>query len=503
MSIPFHGKKFTFTQPDGTELQVKGWGNQRHAVFETLDGYTVVQDPTTGYFEYAAVTSDGDELESTGASPGGVDPKLLGLAAGARIKPAAANAKAREGHGLPPGTTRWEARRRRAKEAARNALALGGPAAAPPHRQTVGDFVGLCLLVQFPDVPGTITAKDVEAFCNKKGYTGFGNAGSVYDYFLEVSGGRLRYTSVVAPYYTAKHPRAYYTDEKVAQPKRARELIKEALTALKAKGFDFSRLTVDDAGYVYATNVFYAGPCVNNWAKGLWPHSYNLLTPYELVAGKRANDYQITNIGDELTLATFCHENGHMICDFPDLYDYGDESNGVGVYCLMCAGGSVDEKNPGHVGAYLKYRAGWADSVTPIVDDLKATAHARKNEFFLHAKNKREYFIIENRQNTGRDGVLPASGLAIWHVDELGDNENEAMTAASHYECALVQADGKFHLERDVNDGDKTDLFRAGGKTRFGDATKPSSRWWDGTPSNLDIRDIGAAGPAIKFSARI
>ena len=33
-------------------------------------------------------------------------------------------------------------------------------------------------------------------------------------------------------------------------------------------------------------------------------------------------DYQITDMGNRLTLGTFCHENGHMVCDFPDLYPY-------------------------------------------------------------------------------------------------------------------------------------------------------------------------------------
>jgi hypothetical protein len=49
----------------------------------------------------------------------------------------------------------------------------------------------------------------VDDFCNKPGYTGFGNNGSVYDYFLEISGGRLRYKNLVTPYYTAQHPRSY------------------------------------------------------------------------------------------------------------------------------------------------------------------------------------------------------------------------------------------------------------------------------------------------------
>jgi M6 family metalloprotease-like protein len=138
-------------------------------------------------------------------------------------------------------------------------------APAPPQRPTVGTYVGLCLLVQFPDVPGTITREQVEAFCNRPGYTGSGNNGSVYDYFLESSSGKMQYTNLVVPsYYTAKNPRAYYTDEQIEMPIRARELIVEALDHLRSEGFDFSQLTTDDEDYVYALNVFYAGRCVNN-----------------------------------------------------------------------------------------------------------------------------------------------------------------------------------------------------------------------------------------------
>jgi hypothetical protein len=51
------------------------------------------------------------------------------------------------------------------------------------------------------------------------------------------------------------------------------------------KGFDFNGLSVDDEGYLYALNVFYAGSCPNNWSEGLWPHSSSLATPYALGPG--------------------------------------------------------------------------------------------------------------------------------------------------------------------------------------------------------------------------
>jgi hypothetical protein len=108
MSMPFFAKEFSFRQPDGTHLQVRGWGNQHHAVFETMDGYTVVQDPATGYFQYARSSDDGEDLEPTGARPGITNPQTLGLAKGARLTHAAAKARGLESAGLPRGGSRWE-----------------------------------------------------------------------------------------------------------------------------------------------------------------------------------------------------------------------------------------------------------------------------------------------------------------------------------------------------------------------------------------------------------
>jgi len=501
MPYPFYNKEFEFTQPDGTKIRLRGWGNQNYAVFETFDGFTVTKDPETGYYEYAKLSADESFLEPTGIRVGLVDPAVLGIEKHIRISKEAAIQESSMAFHRMAATTRWEQRRQEAKQAKRMAAMSRGVLPAPPSEETKGDYTGLCILVQFPDVPGTIPQSEVEKFCNMQGYTGFGNAGSVHDYFSDISGGKLNYTNIVTEYYTAKNPRDYYTNESIRQGIRARELILEALKDLKAKGFDFSSLSADNKGFIRSLNIFYAGPIVNNWAQGLWPHSWHLATPFDVENGKKFYDYQITNMGEELTLATFCHENGHMVCDFPDLYDYaldGYRSCGVGNYCLMGFGGP-DDKNPVHVCAYLKKEAGWANQVTPLTAGTY-TARADTNEFFIFVKKayEEEYFIIENRNRENRDKSLPSSGLAIWHIDELGYNEYQDMTSWKHYECSLEQADGRNDLEHGSNPGDATDLFNNKGK-KFGDSTKPNSKWWDGTPSGLEIIDIGNAGSEMTF----
>jgi M6 family metalloprotease-like protein len=504
MSMSFWGQPFTFPQPDGSALRVKGWGNQYHAVFETLNGYTVTQDPVTGYYVYADLAHDAESLVPTAARPRFSDPKAIGLTPGIRLNARAAKAEAHENASLTVGNSRWEIRRNQHRQALRSHTQLPGLKSTPPRRETKGDFTGLCLLVEFPDLPGTIPREQVDDFCNKPGYAGFGNNGSVFDYFLEISNARLRYKNVVTQYYMAKNPRAFYTSEAMATPVRARELIKEALDYLKENKFDFSQLTTDSEGCVYAINVFYAGKRVNSWNKGLWPHSYHLLTPYELAENVLAMDYQITDMAEELSLGTFCHENGHMVCDFPDLYDYGHESSGIGAFCLMCSGANVDEKNPTHVNGYLKYRAGWAEVIAPAVPQQGVELIAGKNQFFIHRKSATEYFLIENRQQYGRDKALPAHGLAIWHIDEQGDNQNEQMTAEHHYECALLQADGLNQLERTCDSyGDSGDLYPYGSNNAFGPASTPRNTWWDGAPSGLSITNIGASDRSMRFDVDV
>lgn len=494
MARPFVNLPIKLTNPDGSTLDAFGWGDQYYARFETPDGFTVVRDPDTGFFHYAERSDAGRFIPTrVRATLGRGRPE--GISAHLREDPRVVRAKVRASS-LMNARQRWRERRAIRRAALK---ASAAERAAPPPHGTIGNYVGLCLLVQFPDVPAAVSAEEVTRFCNEEGYSNFGNNGSVYDYFLQNSMGRLRYKNQITTYYTAKNPRSYYTDPSVAYGARAQELIREALDSFVAVGADFSQLSRDSAGFIYALNVFYAGPTANNWAEGLWPHSSGIYPNYELADGSRFCDYQITNTGYELSLGTFCHENGHMLCDFPDLYDYGYESVGDGNYCLMAYGGS--DFNPVNVGAYLKHAAGWASNVFTLSPGTSPCLSAERNDFVLHRKPgvPTEYYIIENRQQSGRDASLPDSGLAIWHVDELGSNDCELGSATEHYECALIQADGRSDLEHATNYGDDADLFAAPSSTRFSDDTQPAAHWWDGTRSGVQLAEISTAGATMSF----
>ena len=114
-----------------------------------------------------------------------------------------------------------------------------------------------------------------------------------------------------------------------------------------------------------------------------------------------------------------------MLCDYPDLYDYGYESSGVGGYCLMCAGNNVSEKNPIAVSAYLKRLSGWARNVTLITHGSQVTLDAGTNDFAIYSRSGREYFLIENRSRPAATRPCPMRG---WRS---GTSMKRATTATS------------------------------------------------------------------------
>ena len=450
MASPFVGAMFTFVNPDGSEVTLRGWGNEFEGVFETLD--------------------DGERLVPGGARVGEAESKALALPKHVRLTRAASRVHTEEAQAAIGCVPRWMERRQedlvrriaRPSEGLAPEEAPEGPGGAPPSTSTTGDFLGLVLLVDFSDFPQTIGRQEVDDFCNQPGYSGFGNNGSALDYIRDVSDGKLRYRNHVAAYFRAARPRTHYTDPAIAYGSRAQELIRQALDGLVASGFNFSTLAADSAGFIQALSVFYAGARSNTWSQGLWPHAWGLANPYPVGGRRRFRDYQITDLGSQLTLRTFCHENGHMVCDFPDLSDYDAVTvgNGIGHYSMMCFGGA--DKNPTQVDAYLKHAAGWASRVSTLASGMTATVEAGKN-FLIHARNASEYLFLENRQQSGRHATLPDAGVAIWHVDVNGNNSHEQMTASQHYQCFLEQADNRFDLEPGVNAGDAEDLYSAAG----------------------------------------
>jgi M6 family metalloprotease-like protein len=526
-AAPFD-KMIVFTQPDGTAVKLHGRGDEFRADFETFDGYTVVYDQAARAYVYAARSADGSKLVSSGLFVGRDDPRANGLAQHVRADPKAAKAEALKRHKRWDDVTRNSARWRERKAALRSlsSAAVASPAAlAPPNFTVTGTKVGLCLLIDFDDDPATIPQASIVDFCNGDAYTGYGNNGSVKKFFKDNSNNLLTYTNIVTAYVripNTLHPKSYYNDTSQDCGNQANLLIADAITIMKALpnyasqiAPAFSNLTRDASGYVTACNVFYAGGNGGVWSYGLWPHSWSLYNVGQqtLVPGVILYDYQITDIGDTLELGTFCHENGHMLCGYPDIYDYGyDSVGGAGMFCLMDYGGSG--ANPVQICAYLKRASGWATTVE-LTSTSNLTASVMSsgsgfNRFYRFAKPgvATEYYLVENRHKAGRDAGIPASGVAVWHIDELGDKDNQSLAYnATHanYEVTLMQADHLWHFQNNVNSGDTNDLYYSGNSSsgyanQFNDGSSPSARWWDGSLSGVSFHTFSANTTNMTFA---
>src|SRR5262249_52756742 len=96
MAIRFSDKIFTFTQPDGSQIQLRGSGDQYYAVFETLDGFTVTKNPATGYWEVARLSADANTLQPAAGPGDRLDGAAAGVRRGLRVRPESARATARE-----------------------------------------------------------------------------------------------------------------------------------------------------------------------------------------------------------------------------------------------------------------------------------------------------------------------------------------------------------------------------------------------------------------------
>ncbi len=518
---------FTYHQPDGGKVSVKVKGDEFFAEETTLDGQQIVQDPVTKFWCYAKLSADGTDLESTGmvASDSGSRTFTAdSLPAELRIKtPKDRRHRIDSLNRERLGRDHHGRFLHQAGEGILPAAGAGTTTAATPVLSvagtTLGTKRGLTLLIRFPDRAGdvTINRSQVDNYCNQTSthYTEFGNNGSVSEYYGDVSNGKLSYTNTVADYYTAKNVRSYYTDETVF---RAPELVTEALNALEAGGFDFRSVDADGNGAIDALNIFYAGPVVNAWGKGLWPHASGISWTSGRT-GIKATGYQISDMGSKLELGTYCHENGHMLCDFPDVYDYdGDSVGGSGAFDLMdagCFGG-----NPCAPNGYLRYKGGWAS-----VEWMGQGVNAQKNLTaenggrlanqllgYVNPANGKEYYLIENLYKNDRNSGMPTGGMAVWHVDEQGDHNKQNyghQTAHNNYEVALVQADNQRHFERNTNNGDAQDLFYSGnaasGYTNTfsdssdGGAYDNNAHWWSGTNSGLKLSNFSGQGNAMSL----
>jgi len=209
---PKAGLLTKWTQPDGTQIALRVFGDEFYGRTTTKDGYTVVFNPADKTYYFATAGADGVSLVSSGVPAGGPPPAgLVKHLEESRDRIAAVRAENVE-RLAPDRDARWAerlkaAQQRRAGEASGVPVPMGMAAAGDPlAAQVVGTRVGLMILVQFPDDPKTAaidpvnfptTQAKITRYCNEADYTDDGNTGSIRDYYYDQSNGKLSFTHSV------------------------------------------------------------------------------------------------------------------------------------------------------------------------------------------------------------------------------------------------------------------------------------------------------------------
>ncbi len=550
-AVPANPNPVTIKQPDGTKITIRARGDEFYHWLEDTDGYTVVRDTETKFYSYAQKDVFGD-LKPSKNIVGKVSPKALNIKKSLKneYKLSRSLEKRKEVNSLRNKTLLQYSQRLNSMQDT-----LKSSSKEKSLQKTVspaGTKTNFVLLIQFSDLkftdnpPFTAYSDDDTGheavrtayynLFNKTGYSDDGAAGSVKDYFNEVSYGALNYKSVISPIITINQAHAYYSeDNDDSYGSRTGALIKAALLQLHASYPTYLRDNVwTDTGITEPEGftVIHAGGGAEygNTAEFIWSHAQyfqysvgSTVTIEDVTfnryhtepAGRGYNGNEgITRIG------VICHESLHFF-GLPDLYDttiilvddtYVYQSYGLGSFCVMANGSwnGSDGKMPAHPDAWCKYVLGWITPQTPSegINYIGVSATDSTAFYKLTSSNSSfpstQYFLMENKQSSGFDAGLPGSsrGILIYHIDESKTDNSDY----TNYLVDIEEADGTAvwvddDLVRKNNYGADSDYFRSGNLTVFNDAcvSSPNSRSYGGVASGINISGITSSSSNMAF----
>lgn len=209
------------------------------------------------------------------------------------------------------------------------------------------------IMVQFSDVKfqTSTTPNTFSHMYNDQGYSSGRQKGSVHDYFLAQSNGKLDLEFDIYGPVTLSKPLAYYgEDEDNNTQKNMPELLRETV-ALADKDVDFSIYDWDGDGETEQFVIIFAGygQAEGGGSEAIWAHR-STMTP-ELHDGVIVSSYcctpELRMLDNKPVLSgigTMCHEFSHCL-GLPDMYDVANENYGTKYWDHLHPGRTGGQQN--------------------------------------------------------------------------------------------------------------------------------------------------------------
>lgn len=441
-------------------------------------------------------------------------------------KPAAAARRARTEQGRVARLARVKNSLKGADDKMRG---LGGD-----HITYKGVKKGLVVLVDFKNKKFA-DGHDLEYYknvINGKDFTDEeeGYVGSVRDYFLAQSNGQFELDfDVVGPVTMSKNYGYYGNDGAYQKDEKVYEMIKEACDGIQDK-VNLKDYDWDGDGEADQVFFLYAGlgQASGGSAGTIWPHESELrYWPCGVLSystGKIntyacANELQPETQGSSRYISagigTICHEFSHCL-GFADMYDTtGGGGYGMSVFDVMDQGSyNGNGFVPCNYTAFERIYAGWVEAIEldapATVKDMKSVSDYGRPFIMYNYKNTNEYFLMENRQNTGWDeGLYGSNGLLIVHVNYVPSRWANNSVNSSNEKiqcCTVVNADGSRENTQYSLQGDLYP-YEVKGVTmndEFTDESEPAAKLYNKNTDNsyalgIPITNIKRSKGSISF----
>lgn len=358
---------------------------------------------------------------------------------------------------------------------------------------------GLIILVEFPKRTATNTpevkfstenARDYyDRVANELGFKDGRFALSVRDYFLAQSNGQFDFQFDVVGPYKLKNAYNYYGQNTSVQDAHLGQFVYDACTKAYNNGVDFGKYDWDGDGKADQVFILYAGlgeNTDNDNTDLIWPQEGSLRSigsdqaPFQLgettidtyaVSSELALD-PITKVAGIEGIGTICHEFSHCF-GLPDTYDKGSLSNkplkyGTKFWDLMNVGNYLDGSfQPAGYTAQERMFCGWLTPIElkndTVIEAMKPLSEGGEAYIIYNDGNRNEYYLLENRQQTGCDAGLYGSGLLITHVNYSDEAWTNNDVNTTHERYSVVPADNSTGYYQWVQqpDGSYTSVYDA------------------------------------------